>query len=78
VPVAPHWHANLHVHLAAAVTNCIAIEHFALDKDIYNFEALLTEETRLAFADGVLQVPQRPGLGIEFDAEAVSRYELTQ
>jgi L-alanine-DL-glutamate epimerase-like enolase superfamily enzyme len=77
VPVAPHWHANLHVHLAAAVTNCIAIEHFALDKDIYNFEALLTEETRLVFADGALQVPQRPGLGIEFDPESVNRYELT-
>lgn len=78
VPVAPHWHANLHVHLAAAVTNCLAVEHFALDKGIYNFEALLTDETRLVFADGALRVPGRPGLGIEFDPESVSRYELSQ
>jgi L-alanine-DL-glutamate epimerase-like enolase superfamily enzyme len=76
VQVAPHWHANLHVHLAASVTNCVAVEHFALDKDIYNFEALLTPETRLRFADGAVLVPDRPGLGIVLDPDAVSRYEL--
>src|SRR5262245_44024503 len=31
IPTAPHWHANLHVHLAAASTNCIGVEHFALE-----------------------------------------------
>jgi L-alanine-DL-glutamate epimerase-like enolase superfamily enzyme len=78
VPVAPHWHANVHVHLAAAVTNCVAVEHFALEKDIYNFEALITPETRLKYADGKLLVPDLPGLGIELDPDAIARYELPQ
>lgn len=76
VPVAPHWHANLHVHLAAASTNCIAVEHFALEKDLYNFELLVTPDTRLGFADGQLLISDRPGIGIEFDPSAIEKYAL--
>ncbi len=74
--VAPHWHANLHAHLAAAAPNTLAIEHFALDKGIYNFETLLTEETRLQVRDGAAVLSERPGIGIEYDERAVTRYEL--
>lgn len=74
--VAPHWHANLHVHLVAAVTNALPVEHFALEKDIYNFELLLTPDSRLRFEDGQLQVPDRPGLGIELDPSAVEEYTV--
>lgn len=76
VPVAPHWHANLHVHLAAATPNCATIEFFALEKDIFNFERLLRVETRLTTEDGHVVVPDRPGLGIEWDDEVVSRFAL--
>ncbi|MGH2916152.1 MAG: mandelate racemase/muconate lactonizing enzyme family protein [Solirubrobacteraceae bacterium] len=76
LPLAPHWHANLHAQLAAAVPGTLTIEHFELNKDIYNFEALLTEDTRLAFADGHVLLSDRPGLGIELDPEAVARYEI--
>ena len=74
VPIAPHWHANLHAHLAAASVNCVAVEYFAPEKDIYNFEVLLTPESRLHFGDGQVTLPGRPGLGIEFDDAAVDRY----
>jgi L-alanine-DL-glutamate epimerase-like enolase superfamily enzyme len=73
--VAPHWHANLHAHLAAAVPNTLAIEHFDLGKDIYNFERLLTDETRLRIRDGAAHLSERPGIGIEFDETAVARYQ---
>jgi len=76
IPVAPHWHANLHVHLAAASSNCIAVEHFALEKDIYNFETLVTPETRTEVRDGTLIVPDRPGLGIEFDPAQVRKFTV--
>jgi L-alanine-DL-glutamate epimerase-like enolase superfamily enzyme len=76
VPVAPHWHANLHVHLAAAAPNCVAVEHFALEKDIYNFETLVTPETRIQVRDGQLIVPGRPGLGIEFDPAQVQKFTV--
>jgi L-alanine-DL-glutamate epimerase-like enolase superfamily enzyme len=75
--VAPHWHANLHAHLAAAIPNALAIEHFDLDKDIYNFERLLTAETRLQVRDGAVHLSHRPGIGVEFDETAVEEYELS-
>jgi L-alanine-DL-glutamate epimerase-like enolase superfamily enzyme len=78
VPVAPHWHANVHVHLAAASSNCLAIEHFALDKDIYNFEELLCTDSRLRVADGSAHISSRPGLGIELDPAAVEHYRLRE
>ena len=75
MPVAPHWHANLHVHLAAASTTCLTVEHFTLDKDIYNFERLLVPESRLKVVDGRAQVPDRPGIGLAFDTDAVTAFE---
>lgn len=76
LPIAPHWHANLHAHLAAALPGTLAVEHFDLGKDIYNFEVLVTEDTRLEAVDGRVRLTDRPGLGIELDEAAVRRYEL--
>lgn len=77
LPVAPHWHANIHVHLAAAVENCLTVEYFALDTDIFNFERLMTPETRLQVLEGGrLAVPQRPGVGVEFDPDAIRRWSI--
>jgi L-alanine-DL-glutamate epimerase-like enolase superfamily enzyme len=77
LPVAPHWHANVHVHLAAATPNCLSVEHFALEKDIYNFELLVTEDTRLVAENGQVFVPDRPGIGVTLDPVSVDRYALT-
>ncbi len=76
VPVAPHWHANLHVHLAAATPNCLSVEHFDLDKDIYNFEQVITAATRLVAQDGTVLCPDRPGMGFDLDEAAMARFEL--
>lgn len=76
VPVAPHWHANLHVHLAAATPGCRVIEHFDLGKDIYNFERLLAPATRLQVEGGAALVPDRPGIGIELDEDAVAAFTV--
>jgi L-alanine-DL-glutamate epimerase-like enolase superfamily enzyme len=76
IPIAPHWHANVHAHLAAATSNCIAIEHFALEKDIYNFELLLDPECRLRVKEGFVEIQDRPGIGIVLDEATVAKYEL--
>jgi L-alanine-DL-glutamate epimerase-like enolase superfamily enzyme len=76
IPIAPHWHANLHAQLAAALPGTLTIEYFALADDIYNFEALVTEETRLRVQNGQIQLSDRPGIGVELDYEAVARYQL--
>jgi L-alanine-DL-glutamate epimerase-like enolase superfamily enzyme len=74
IPIAPHWHANLHAQLAPAVTNCVAVEYFALDEDVYNFERLV--RTPLSVENGRIILDERPGLGLEIDEAAVDRYSI--
>jgi L-alanine-DL-glutamate epimerase-like enolase superfamily enzyme len=78
LPVAPHWHANLHAQLAGALPGTLTIEYFSLANDIYNFEALVTEESRLKIEDGKIRLGERPGIGIELDDGAVERYALSR
>lgn len=73
VPTAPHWHANLHAHLAAATPGCLVVEHFLLEKDIYNFELLVSPETRMGVADGHVELTTRPGIGVDLDEDAIAR-----
>lgn len=73
---APHWHANIHAHLAAASSSCIVIEHFAIEKDIYNFENLVTPDTRLVTEDGFALISERPGIGLDFDDAALEKYGI--
>jgi L-alanine-DL-glutamate epimerase-like enolase superfamily enzyme len=72
LPVAPHWNADVHVHLAAATRNCLAIEWFSLDEDVYNFDLILGEH--LQVRGGQVEVPQRPGIGLVLDEQAVARF----
>ena len=72
--LAPHWHANLHVQVGAAVENLLTIEYFALDEDVFNFEALVCEP--LAVDGGHVCPPEGPGLGFDFDRDAVARYRM--
>ncbi|MGB3481779.1 MAG: mandelate racemase/muconate lactonizing enzyme family protein [Mycobacterium sp.] len=76
VGIAPHWHANLHAVLSAATPGCFTVEHFLLEKDIYNFERLVTPETRQGFSDGALTFMDIPGLGFEFDDAAIQRFRI--
>ena len=76
LPMAPHWHHNLHVHLAAATPNCMVVEHFDLAKDVFNFEQLLVPASRAQPAAGRLAVPDGPGIGVEFDPRAVERFTI--
>jgi L-alanine-DL-glutamate epimerase-like enolase superfamily enzyme len=74
IAVIPHWHANIHAQLAAATPNCPAVEYFALGEDIYNFEQLVANP--LTVADGRILLDQTPGIGVEFDWEAVDWWAI--
>ena len=65
VKVAPHFLMELHVSLAAAVPNAMAVEH------IPQLRALTTDE--VALQDGCLIAPDRPGIGIAWDDDALDR-----
>ena len=70
----PHWFHDLHAHLVASSPNARYVEYFP-DDQVLNFRRLV--DTQLEWRDGRLQLPQRPGLGFDFDAAALERYALT-
>jgi L-alanine-DL-glutamate epimerase-like enolase superfamily enzyme len=74
IPVAPHWVADIHVHVGASAANVLALEYFHSGVGVLNFEQLLAE--RLQFEDGELVVPNRPGHGISLDDDAVAHYKV--
>jgi L-alanine-DL-glutamate epimerase-like enolase superfamily enzyme len=79
IPVAPHWHANLHAQLAAATPNCMTVEYFALSEDIYNFERLVTNPLKVE--GGHITLDQTPesassSIGTQFATTPSSRPEL--
>lgn len=71
--VAPHWFHDLHAHLVAATPNATWVEFFT-DDQVLNFRRLVNRQ--LQFSGGRLQLPTDPGLGFEFDDEAVARYRV--
>jgi L-alanine-DL-glutamate epimerase-like enolase superfamily enzyme len=73
VTMAPHWFHDLHVHLVAAAPNARFVEYF-IDDQVLNFRRLV--DRQLDFGDGRLALPQAPGLGFNFDADAVERYAV--
>ena len=76
LPVAPHWNANVHVHLLAAVPNGLTIEFFDLAEDIYNFERLMDPENRLVVKNGLIRVPDRPGIGVVLNPSLVEQFRI--
>jgi len=73
IPVAPHWFADLHVHMVAATPNATWVEYFT-DTKVLNFMRLM--KSSLEVKDGQLVLPQGPGLGIEWDEEAIDRFSV--
>ena len=73
VTMCPHWFHDLHVHLVAATPNARYVEFFPDDK-VLNFRRLI--DTQLRHEGGNLILPQTPGLGFDFDEQAVKRYAL--
>lgn len=73
VTIAPHWFHDLHVHLVAATPNASFVEFFP-DDQVLNFRRLV--DRQLEFKDGMLKVPDGPGLGFGFDAAALKKYGL--
>jgi L-alanine-DL-glutamate epimerase-like enolase superfamily enzyme len=68
-----HVHANIHVQFGAAVDlHPAGLEYMPPDSGLDGLEQMLT--TRLEIAGGCAQLPDRPGLGLEWDWDAVARY----
>lgn len=71
VMVCPHAYHNLHVHLLAGC-GLPGLLEFMPGKTVMNFGQLIDEDLRCA--GGRVFLPDRPGLGFEFDERAVARH----
>lgn len=68
VPISPHIFTEQSLQLCGAIANCTWAEHMPW------FTALFNEPMELV--DGDLIIPDRPGLGFTFDADAVARLTI--
>ena len=73
IPVAPHWLAELHVHLVASAPNASWVEYFP-NLSVLNVGRL--SSTQLEVRPGGLALPQEPGLGVELDDAVVDRFSV--
>ena len=73
IPVAPHWLADLHVHLVGSTPNATWVEYFP-DFTVLNLGMLFS--TAPEVVPGGLALPSAPGLGIELDQAAVARHSV--
>jgi L-alanine-DL-glutamate epimerase-like enolase superfamily enzyme len=69
LPVVSHLIPEIHVHLVAAFPNGLTVEYMP-------WTLRLFEETP-SIEDGMLVVPQTPGLGLKFDRDVIKRYQVS-
>ena len=72
LPIAPHGKQDVHVHLVAAIPNGLIVE-FYRDSTDPMWEHMFKETLKLT-NDGFLVPPDRPGLGVELNREALAPY----
>jgi L-alanine-DL-glutamate epimerase-like enolase superfamily enzyme len=66
LPVVSHLLPEVHVHLVSAIPNGLTVEYMPWSCPL--FEAVPRMQ------DGMLAVPDRPGLGLAFDAAVLARF----
>jgi L-alanine-DL-glutamate epimerase-like enolase superfamily enzyme len=71
VPVAPHGNPFMAVHLLASIPNCLIMETYPGVESKYNLALPL-----FPVKEGYITAPDKPGLGIDPDPEAVKKYRV--
>ena len=66
LPIVSHLVPEIHVHLVAAVPNGLTVEYMPRALGLYKETPKIEE--------GMLVVPHKPGLGLEFDPDIFKRY----
>jgi L-talarate/galactarate dehydratase len=68
-PVVSHLVPELHMHLIGAIPNGLTVEFMPWTYRLWS-------EFPSLGSDGLLQVPSKPGFGLEFNAETLSRFAV--
>ena len=78
MPIAPHIHGSA-VAVAAAVHLLGAVRNGSMAETVYPAHALMTDLIKEPFVvdkKGEIELPDRPGLGIELDPKTVKKYRV--
>ncbi|MGB9612050.1 MAG: enolase C-terminal domain-like protein, partial [Bryobacteraceae bacterium] len=74
IPIAPHYHWDIHTQLCASIPNAIFIEYFPAESGVKMFDVLLKDPMKVV--GGWIEPRTAPGFGIELDEAAVQRYRV--
>lgn len=72
VTIAPHYHWDVHVHLGCATREVAILEKF-IGTDVKNFDLIINSPLQVT-PRGTLVPPEGPGLGIEWNEQAIRKY----
>jgi L-alanine-DL-glutamate epimerase-like enolase superfamily enzyme len=72
IPMSPHGSPHMAVHLLASMPNAIILETYPAVESRYNPVLPL-----FTVKDGHIEVPRKPGLGIDPDPELVRKYRVS-
>jgi D-galactarolactone cycloisomerase len=71
IEVSPHGNPHMAVHLLASLPNALIMETYPAVESQYNLALPL-----FPVKDGYIEVPKKPGLGIDPDPEIVKKYRV--
>ena len=72
IPVAPHGHSMMSIHLMASIPNGLIIEVYPKSTTLWSSPAFPPSQV----VDGHVSVPQLPGIGLEPDPAIVKKYKV--
>ena len=75
IPIAPHYHWDIHTQLLATIPNGLFVEYFMREASVKVFDDLI--ENPLVPEKGWLRPRQEPGFGIHFREEKIREYQLS-
>ena len=73
LPIAPHGNQDVHVHLVSAIPNGLTVEYYRGSTDPM-WDKMFKET--LQVEDGHVSPPDRPGIGIELNDEALAPHRV--
>jgi D-arabinonate dehydratase len=74
IPVSPHWEQEVHMHMVGAFPNTMWVEYFMREIEVRVEDKIY--ENFVEAKDGFLEIPDKPGLGIELNDKALTKYRV--
>ena len=72
IPVAPHGTVHMSMHTMASTDNGLIMEVYPGARRYFN-----PTLPQLEVKDGMMTIPEKPGLGLEFDQDMINKYRVS-